>query len=81
MTRVQAHALVGFLLVFVLVVALTLRQTDPALSAFEAVALPLVGALVGALVGLGEWVGQIATLDAVRAIKRGDVDHDDVDEG
>ena len=77
MTRVQTHALAGFVLVFALVVALVLGPDDPGLSAFEAISLPLVGALVGALVGLGEWVGQIATLDAVRAIKSGDVDHED----
>jgi hypothetical protein len=79
-TRIQIHALAGFLLAFLLVLGVALWGSK-APSAFELAAIPILGALVGALVGLGEWVGQIATLDAVRAIKRGDVDHDDVDEG
>lgn len=78
MTRVQHHALAGFLLAFLLVLGVALWGSEPP-STFDLAAIPILGALVGALVGLGEWVGQIATLGAIDAVKRGNVDPDDVD--
>lgn len=77
MTRVQTHALAGFLLAFLLVLGVALWGSEPP-SAFDLAAIPILGALAGALVGLGEWVGQIATLGAIDAVKRGNVDPDDV---
>lgn len=76
----MTHALAGFLLAFLLVLGVSLWGSEPP-SAFDLAAIPILGALVGALVGLGEWVGQIATLGAIDAVKRGDVDPDDVEEG
>ncbi len=78
MTRVQTHALAGFLLAFILVLGVALGGSEPP-STFDLAAIPILGVVAGTLVGLGEWVGQIATLGAIDAVKRGNVDPDDVD--
>ena len=77
MTRVQLHALAGASLV-----ALFLGVLGPYPLA-SILGFLLAGAAVGALVGLAEWIGQIATVQVVIARRRGDLlpDEDEVDDG
>ena len=82
LTRIQVHvfALVGFISAALALLEWRSPASLGPAPALTALGFPLVAVGVGALLGIGEWIGQIGTVQALSAIKRGEIPADQ-DEG